>query len=84
MIILFKTPICPRCGALQKFLESLDAEFNTIDLSQPEGLTELYAAGVYTTEAPVLFADGVYLMAQDLFKGNVMNEAIIKQNIGKF
>jgi glutaredoxin len=83
MIILFKTPMCPRCSVLQKFLESLDAEFNMIDLSQPEGLTELYAAGVYTTEAPVLFTDGVYLMAQDLFKGNVMNEAVVRQYTGK-
>lgn len=83
MIILFKTPMCPRCSALQKFLESLDVKFNTTDLSQPEGLTELCVAGIFTTEAPVLFADGVYLMAQDLFDGNKMNEATIKQNIGK-
>lgn len=83
MIVLFKTTTCPKCNRLKIFLETLDVKFDIFNMDEPKGMAELYTAGVYATEAPVLLIDGVYLLSSELFIGNEINESKIRQLIGK-
>ena len=83
MVTLFKTTVCPKCKLLKGYLESIGVEFNIFNVDDPEGLTEMFAAGIYAREVPVLLTDNGVLLVTDLFKNNKLDEELIKQYVQK-
>ena len=84
MIKLYKTQTCPKCQRLKQFLNVLGLQFTEVDMETPTALTELYADGVFVNEAPVLFIDGAYYAAKEIFSGLEVNEALVRKLTGRF
>lgn len=72
--VVYSTKTCPKCEQLKKTLKGLSIDFETLDMSTPEALTELRVNGVFTLAAPVLQADDKFFTVDDLFDGdNIKN-----------
>jgi glutaredoxin len=72
--IVYSTKACPKCEQLKKVLKGWGAEFETIDMTTPEALTELRINGVFTLAAPVLQADDKFYTIDDLFDGELIKD----------
>lgn len=84
MIKLYRTHTCPKCQRLKNFLALLDLQFTEVDMETPVALAELFSDGVFVNEAPVLFVDGAYYIAKELFSGTEVNEALVRKITGRF
>lgn len=82
-VVLFTSENCPKCNRLKKFLESKNVPFTIIDISSPEGLTELRFNGCFALEAPVLQIEDNFLTTKALFKGNEISISSIQEAINK-
>jgi glutaredoxin len=71
---VYSTKTCPKCELLKKTLEGLSIDFETLDMSTPEALTELRINGVFTLAAPVLQADEKFYTVEDLFDGDTIKD----------
>ena len=77
-ITVYSLEICPNCEILKNFLKSKGLEYNELDLSLPENMTELRLNNVFVREAPVLQVDETFLTSADLFKnGAVIEETVL-------
>lgn len=75
-IAIYATRDCPKCQALKAAMPPLS--FRTVDMSTPEGLTELRINGVFVLEAPILRVDDDFYYGRDLFDsdGNVNKKKV--------
>lgn len=72
--VVYSTNTCPKCEQLKRTLKGLGIDFETLDMSTPEALTELRVNGVFTLAAPVLQAGDEFYTVDDLFDGdNIKN-----------
>lgn len=72
--VVYSTKTCPKCEQLKRTLKGLGIDFENLDMSTPEALTELRINGVFTLAAPVLQADDKFYTVDDLFDGdNIKN-----------
>jgi glutaredoxin len=66
-IRVFSTANCPKCIALKAMLSAMKKEFENVDMTTPEALTELRVNGVFTLTAPVLQAGDRFFTVEELF-----------------
>ena len=69
MYKIFSTKTCPKCEQLKKELKKNNIQFEEVDMSIPESLTELAINGVFTLSAPVLQIEKKLYTTKDLFEG---------------
>lgn len=68
-IVLYSTPICPKCQVLKG---ALPTDIVIVDMREPAALTELRINGVFAMSAPVLQIEDNFYIEKDLFKnGNI-------------
>ncbi len=66
---VYSTNACPKCEQLKAALAKAGVQFENLDMSTPEALTELRINGVFTLAAPVLQAGDEFYTVEDLFAG---------------
>lgn len=64
--VVYTTSGCPKCEELKSAIASRGIEFEVVDMSTPEALTELRVNGVFTLSAPVLFDGSRYYTVDEL------------------
>lgn len=72
MYRVYSTPSCPRCEQLKAALARAGIDYENMDMSTPEALTELRINGVFTLSAPVLEADDSFYTVDELFSGDML------------
>ncbi|MCX9014731.1 MAG: glutaredoxin family protein [Candidatus Methanoperedens sp.] len=72
-ISIYSTSNCPNCRVLKQSIEKMNVEFNEVDMSTPESLTELRMNGVFTMAAPVLQVDNKFYTYEELFTQDRIN-----------
>lgn len=78
---VFTTKTCPKCELLKKELARLGEDFETLDMSLPQNITELRINGCFAMSAPVLQVDDAFYNIVDLFDGDNLRD--IKALISK-
>lgn len=71
---VYSTQSCPKCEQLKAALGKAGIDFENIDMSTPEALTELRINGVFTLSAPVLQADENFYTVEELFSGETLRD----------
>ncbi len=71
---VYSTKTCPKCEQLKKALKKADIQFENLDISTPEALTELRVNGVFALSAPVLQAGDSFYTVEDLFEGERLKD----------
>lgn len=56
-VILFSSPACSKCALLKRHLKSRNVAFLEMDVTTPEGRTELLISGATGTYLPILKID---------------------------
>lgn len=72
MYRVYSTPNCSRCEQLKAALDRAGIDYENMDMSTPEALTELRINGVFTLSAPVLEADDSFYTVEELFSGDAL------------
>ena len=72
-ISIYSTSNCPNCRVLKQSIEKMNLEFDEVDMSTPESLTELRMNGVFTMAAPVLQVDNKFYTYDELFTQDGIN-----------
>ncbi len=78
-IRVYTTEICPRCKQLKDILKSEKLDYEEMDMSTAEALTELRVNGIFTASAPVLQVEDEFITSNDLFDGNGINKDSLKE-----
>jgi hypothetical protein len=78
-IKIYKTPNCPKCAILAAAISNFEA----VDMSTPEALTELRTHGIFAISAPVLQVDEEFFTVDYLFTGERLNEEKLKEILGR-
>lgn len=74
MIKIFSTSVCPKCNRLKVSLAKHGIEFESINVDDAAGLTEMFLLGIVTRDAPVLANGNTVLYTKDMFVGGVLDE----------
>jgi len=82
-IRVYTTKICPNCKKVKEFLAAEGEEYEGVDITTAEALTELRMHGVFTLITPVVQIGSVFLTHNDLFNGDELRKEIIKELIKK-
>ncbi len=72
--VVYTTKTCPKCEQLKKKLKAHGADFQDMDMSTPQALTELRVNGVFTLAAPVLQIDDKFSTVEELFDGETIKD----------
>lgn len=82
-IRVYTTKICPNCKRVKEFLAAEGEEYEGVDITTAEALTELRMQGVFTLVTPVVQIGSVFLTHNDLFNGDELRKERIKELIKK-
>ncbi len=82
-IRVYTTKICPNCKKVKEFLAVEGEEYEEVDITTAEALTELRMNGVFTLITPVVQIGSVFLTHNDLFNGDELRKERIKELIKK-
>ena len=82
-IRVYTTKICPNCKKVKEFLAAEGKEYEKVDITTAEALTELRMQGVFTLITPVVQIGSVFLTHNDLFNGDELRKERIKELIKK-
>ena len=82
-IRVYTTKICPNCKKVKEFLAAEGREYEGVDITTVEALTELRMHGVFTLVTPVVQIGSVFLTHNDLFNGDELRKERIKELIEK-
>ena len=66
-VILFTAPTCHKCAQLKSHLKSCNVTFAEMDVTTPEGRTELLISGATGTYLPILMIGGRVLEYAAIF-----------------
>ena len=77
VVSVYSTEVCPKCKRLKEFLTSQGIDFSAKSMESAEGMAELFAAGVFEFNAPVLQVDESYFNSKQLFNGTELNKEFI-------
>ncbi len=80
-IRVYSTKVCPHCKEVKEFLASEGKEYEDVDITTPEALTELRMNGVFTLITPVVQVGDVFLTHDELFNGEELRKAKLKELI---
>lgn len=81
VVSVYSTEVCPKCKRLKEFLTSQGIDFSAKSMESAEGMAELFAAGVFEFNAPVLQINENYLNSKQLFNGTELNKELILNSI---
>lgn len=71
---VYSTRTCPKCEQLKAALDKEGIDFEIVDISTPEALTELRINGVFTLSAPVLQVEEDFYTVEELFSGETLRD----------
>ncbi len=80
-IRVYSTKVCPHCREVKEFLASEGKEYEDVDITTPEALTELRMNGVFTLITPVVQVGDVFLTHDELFNGEELRKERLKELI---
>ena len=80
-IKVYTTEICPNCKKVKEFLAAEGEAYEEVDITTAEALTELRMQGVFTLVTPVVQVGSTFLTDNDLFNGDELRKARIKEVI---
>jgi len=80
-IRVYTTEICPNCKKVKEFLAAQGEEYEEVDITTAEALTELRMKGVFTLITPVVQIGSDFLTHNDLFNGDELRKERIKELI---
>ena len=72
--MVYATADCPRCEQVKRVLKGWGVDFETVDMSTAEALTELRINGVFTLSAPVLMVGDDFFTVDELFDGDAVRD----------
>jgi len=78
---VYTTEICPNCKKVKEFLAAQGEEYEEVDITTAEALTELRINGVFTLITPVVQIGSGFLTHNDLFNGDELRKERIKELI---
>jgi len=81
-LIIFSTKRCPNCEVLKKWLKNHKMRFKQKDMSEPEVMSELIMREVYSLSTPVLQINDKFLLPNNMFKENKLDELLLEENLG--
>lgn len=81
VVSVYSTEVCPKCKRLKEFLTLQGIDFSAKSMESAEGMAELFAAGVFEFNAPVLQIDENYFNSKQLFNGTELNKELILSNL---
>ena len=82
MITVFSTKKCPNCVTLKKWLNGNKIKFKEKDMTEPEVMSELIMSDVYSLSAPVLQIGEKFLLPNEMFKENRLEEKLLIETLG--
>jgi predicted thioredoxin/glutaredoxin len=68
---IYKTKNCPKCATL---MTALHCDFESVDMTTPEALTELRINGIFSLSAPILQVGEKFYTVEDLFDGENLRQ----------
>ena len=71
---VYSTRTCPKCEQLKAALDKEGIDFEIVDISTPEALTELRINGVFILSAPVLQVEEDFYTVEELFSGETLRD----------
>ncbi len=80
-IKVYTTEICPNCKKVKEFLAAEGREYEEVDITTADALTELRINGVFTLITPVVQIGPAFLTHNDLFTGDDLRKEAIKEMI---
>ncbi len=80
-IKVYSTKVCPHCKEVKEFLASVGKEYEDVDITTPEALTELRMNGVFTLITPVVQVGDAFLTHDELFDGEELRKERLKEFI---
>ena len=81
MIKVYSTKVCPHCKQVKDFLAAAGVEYEDVDITTAEALTELRMNGVFTLITPVLQVGSTFITHEELFDGEDLNVEKLKKII---
>ena len=81
MIRVYSTKVCPHCKQVKDFLAAAGVEYEDVDITSAEALTELRMNGVFTLITPVLQVGSTFITHDELFDGEDLNVEKLKEII---
>ena len=81
MIKVYSTKVCPHCKQVKDFLAAAGVEYEDVDITTAEALTELRMNGVFTLITPVLQVGSTFITHEELFDGEDLNVEKLKEII---
>ncbi|MCD6202914.1 MAG: glutaredoxin family protein [Methanophagales archaeon] len=79
MIKVYSTKVCPHCKQVKDFLAAAGVEYEDVDITSAEALTELRMNGVFTLITPVLQVGSTFITHDELFDGEDLNVEKLKE-----
>jgi glutaredoxin len=76
---VYTTPKCIRCRQLKRWLKIKGFEFEELDLSNTEVQADLVMKDVYSTSSPILEVGKRFIMANEIFEGERLNEKVLQE-----
>jgi len=67
---LYVSPQCPRCEVLKKAMKEMGVEYEVLDVSNSDVMTDLIMRDIFLTETPGLEVDGKFFHAREIFDGD--------------
>jgi len=73
-IKVYTPEICPNCKKVKEFLAAEGREYEEVDITTADALTELRINGIFTLITPVVQIGSDFLTHNDLFTGDDLRE----------
>ncbi len=77
-IKVYTTKVCPNCKLVKEFLAAEGEQFEEVEITTADALTELRMAGVFTMITPVVQIGSRFLTSDALFDGEVLRKETLK------
>jgi glutaredoxin len=80
-IKVYTTKVCPNCKKVKQFLAMEGKEYEEVNITTAEALTELRMNDVFTLNTPIVQIGEVFLTYKDLFNGDELQKDRIRRVI---
>ena len=84
-ILIYSTKSCQNCKILKELLKRENVQYEDINMSTPQALTELRMNSVFALSAPVLQIDNKFYTTKELCKQEIIDQdkvmSLLKENI---
>ncbi|MCS7140129.1 MAG: glutaredoxin family protein [Candidatus Nezhaarchaeota archaeon] len=67
---VYVSPRCHRCEVLKKALSDMRVEYDVMDVSDSDVMTDLIMRDIFITETPALEVGDQFFHARDIFNGD--------------